>query len=76
MIVPPGFSAPDFSASSIMDKAMRSLMDPPGLARSDLIQTSADPNRRWTRMCGVWPMVSRIVLARMWRLLGNEVWRT
>ena len=40
MIVPPGFSTPRRSASSIIASAMRSLIEPPGLARSDLIHTS------------------------------------
>ena len=40
MIVPPGLSAPDFSASSIMARPMRSLIDPPGFARSFFTQTS------------------------------------
>ena len=62
----PGFNAPDFSASSIIASAMRSLIEPPGLLRSDLIHTlCAVPNRRLTRMCGVLPMVSRIDLAFM-----------
>ena len=63
-MVPPGFSAPERSASSTIDSAMRSLIEPPGLARSDLIQTCcvALPNRRWMRMCGVLPMVCEDVL--------------
>ena len=40
-IVPPGLSLPERSASSTIDSAMRSLIEPPGLARSCLIQTSA-----------------------------------
>ena len=56
-IVPPGSSAPLRSASSIMASAMRSLIEPPGLARSDLIHTVASPNRRLMRMCGVLPML-------------------
>src|SRR5690348_18120922 len=48
------------SASSIIASAMRSLIDPPGLARSDFIHTSArSPNRRLMRMWGVLPIVSR-----------------
>jgi hypothetical protein len=39
MMVPPGLSAPRASAASTMDSAMRSLIEPPGLLRSDLIQT-------------------------------------
>lgn len=36
-ITPPNLSAPDFSAASTIDSAMRSLIEPPGLLRSDLI---------------------------------------
>ena len=64
-IVPPGLSAPLRSASSIIDSAMRSLIEPPGLARSDLIQTFASPNRRFMRMCGVRPM--------LWQTLSNLI---
>ena len=41
MIVPPLASLPLASASSTIDSAMRSLIDPPGLARSLLIHTFA-----------------------------------
>src|SRR5512138_528703 len=72
-IVPPGFKAPLRSAASIIDNAMRSLIEPPGLARSDLIHTSrSGPNRRLMRMCGVWPIVSRM-LAAFKRLLRTGV---
>src|SRR5512136_1513811 len=64
-IVPPGFSRPSRSAASTIASAMRSLIEPPGLARSDLIHTSASPNRRLIRIAGVLPMVSRMLLARM-----------
>ena len=66
-MVPPGLSAPLFSASSTIASAMRSLMEPPGLARSDLIQTCcfALPNSRLMRMCGVLPMVWRMFWAFM-----------
>jgi hypothetical protein len=69
-IVPPGCRAPERSASSTIASAMRSLIEPPGLARSDLIQTCcasfATPAKsRPTRMCGVRPMVSRMLLAFM-----------
>ena len=40
MMVPPGFNAPDASAASTMASAIRSLIEPPGLTRSCLIQTS------------------------------------
>src|SRR5258708_1973161 len=64
MITPPGLSLPDRSASSTIESAIRSLIDPPGFARSCLIQTSArSPNRRLIRTCGVLPIVSRILAA-------------
>src|SRR3989338_1571248 len=47
MMVPPGCKAPLRSASSTMARAMRSLMEPAGLARSALIQTSLPGNRRF-----------------------------
>ena len=71
MMVPPGLSAPDASAASIIDSAMRSLIEPPGLARSLLIQTlCVPPNRRLMRMCGVLPMVCRMVSGDAWVVLG------
>ncbi|MNT10346.1 hypothetical protein D3C72_1451720 [compost metagenome] len=61
MMVPPGFSTPRRSASSTIDSAMRSLIEAPGLLRSDLIQTSCPPpNRRLMRICGVLPIVCRM----------------
>src|SRR5665647_3609474 len=70
MMVAPGLSSPLFSAASTMPSAMRSLMAPPGLLRSDLIQTLRfGPNRRLMRMCGVLPMVCRTLSAFI-RLLG------
>src|SRR6185369_17502688 len=66
MIVPPGLRAPERSASSTMDSAMRSLIEPPGLLRSDLTHTVwLAPNRRLMRMWGVRPMVSRMLAAFM-----------
>ena len=61
-------SRPRCSASSIIVIAIRSLMLPPGFARSSFIHTSTrGSNRRCRRTCGVWPMVSRIVETRMCR---------
>src|ERR1051326_3856090 len=40
-MVPPGFSAPERSAASIMRRAMRSLTEPPGLKYSTLARTVA-----------------------------------
>ena len=57
-MVAPGLSWPAFSAASIIESAMRSLMLPPGLVRSALIHTSRPGNRRSKRICGVRPMVS------------------
>src|SRR5262245_45018562 len=65
-IVPPGRSAPLCSAASTIAIAMRSLIDPPGFARSLFTQTFAPlPNSRLMRMCGVLPIVSRMLSARM-----------
>src|SRR5580765_3983384 len=73
MIVTPGFNLPLRSASSIIDSPMRSLIDPPGFARSDFIQTlCVVPNRRLMRMCGVLPMVSRMFAAFMFFLLSVD----
>src|SRR5215217_6168329 len=68
MIVPPFFNTPRRSASSIIAMPMRSLIDPPGFARSSLIHTSFPGNseyRRLRRTCGVLPIVSRMLLTRM-----------
>ena len=40
-IVPPGCSAPDFSAASTIRSAMRSFTEPPGLKYSTLASTVA-----------------------------------
>ena len=46
-MTPPGASSPEASAASTIASAMRSLMEPPGLARSSFIQTFASgPKRR------------------------------
>jgi len=50
---------------SIKDRIALSMIEPPGLARSDLIQTAASGNSRLRRICGVLPMVSRTLLAFM-----------
>src|SRR6266542_10999 len=65
MIVPPGFSSPCFSASSIIRTAMRSLIELPGLNVSSLTSTVAGMTPRvieLMRTIGVPPMASRIVL--------------
>jgi hypothetical protein len=42
-IVPPGFNAPRRSAASIIDKPMRSLIEPPGFAYSSFRNSSHGP---------------------------------
>ena len=63
-IVPPGFSSPARSASSIIFTAMRSLIELPGLNVSSLASTVASVTPRviaLMRTSGVCPMVSRMV---------------
>ena len=43
MITPPGFSRPSASAASIMVRAIRSLIEPPGLALSSLVNSRQGP---------------------------------
>jgi hypothetical protein len=65
MIVPPGFSSPWRSASSIMRTAMRSFSEFPGLKVSSLASTVASVTPRviaLMRTSGVLPMVSRMLL--------------
>src|SRR5262245_23212391 len=64
IIVPPGFSFPSRSASSIIRTAMRSLIELPGLNVSSLTSTSASITPRvmlWMWTIGVLPMASRMV---------------
>ena len=64
MMVPPGLSRPFRSASSIIFRAMRSLVEWPGLNVSSFTSTSALTSPRvmaCIRTIGVPPMVSRIV---------------
>ena len=64
MIVPPGFSRPARSASSIILTAMRSLMELPGLKVSSFASTVAFTMPwviRFNRTIGVCPMASRMV---------------
>ena len=75
-IVPPGFSLPEASASSIIARAIRSLIDPPGLERSDFSQTWAlSPKIRLTRICGVLPMVWRTLAAMVMISAPQKYWR-
>src|SRR5687768_15028462 len=64
MIVPPALSFPVRSASSIIFRAMRSLIELPGLNVSSLIRTSAAMTPRviaLTRISGVLPIAPRIL---------------
>ena len=72
MMVPPGFSRPSRSASSIILRAMRSLIELPGLKVSTLASTSAAMiplGMRCRRTSGVCPMVSRMVL----QIRGDDI---
>src|SRR5438128_6950983 len=61
MMVPPGFSNPAFSASSIIFTAILSLMELPGLKVSTFANTVAfiPLVTWWSLMRGVFPMDSR-----------------
>ena len=64
MIVPPGFSRPAFSASSIILTAIRSLIELPGLKVSSLASTVASMTPlviELMRTIGVLPMASRML---------------
>ncbi|MNE27772.1 hypothetical protein D3C80_1211930 [compost metagenome] len=66
IIVLPCFNNPFCSASSIIDKAILSLILAPGLALSSFIQTLwTEPNSLFIFTCGVLPMVSNILLYNM-----------
>src|SRR5690606_15713957 len=60
IIVPPGFSLPDFSASRIKANPMRSLTLPPGLKYSSLAkrETPSGKANRLIRIIGVQPINS------------------
>ena len=62
-IVPPGFSFPLRSASSISLIPIRSFTEPPGLMYSSFASTVAASSgtMRWSRASGVWPTRSRTV---------------
>jgi hypothetical protein len=65
MMVPPGFSRPVRSASSIIRTAMRSFSEFPGLKVSSLATTVASVTPRvieLMRTSGVLPIVSRMLL--------------
>src|SRR5947209_16338676 len=67
----PGFSVPSFSASSTMDRAMRSLMEPPGFCPSSLarMRTSGLGLRAVTSTSGVFPIRSRTLAKEATTLL-------
>ena len=85
MIVPPGFSRPAFSASSIIRTAIRSLIEFPGLNVSIFASTVASMTPRVMRLMrtiGVLPMTSRMfpatlrtVMAKMLRDRGCAAFR-
>ena len=59
-MVPPGFSAPDARAPWTIDRAARSLIEPPGFMNSALprISQPVSSDRRFRRTSGVWPIRS------------------
>src|SRR5690606_11572171 len=58
-MVPPGFSQPAFSAASIIDRAMRSLIEPPGFWLSSFRNRRQGPvSIRVTSTIGVLPIRS------------------
>src|SRR5213593_744180 len=79
MIVPPGFSWPARSASSIILTAIRSLIELPGLKVSSFASTSAFTTPlviELIRTMGVSPMASRIVAAIFLTELVYVIWRS
>src|SRR5688500_463818 len=64
MIVPPGLSSPDFSASSIILRAIRSLVLLPGLKYSSLVKNVPGTPLKilWSFTMGVFPIVSTMEL--------------
>src|SRR5262245_42185870 len=71
MIVPPGLSLPERSASSIIFTAIRSLIELPGLNVSILANTSASTRPRgirFSRTSGVLPITSRMFWATFLRV--------
>src|SRR3954469_21080674 len=65
-IVLPGPMTPRRSASSIIERPMRSLIEPPGFARSAFIHTSTCGRCAYSRLMRIWgvsPMVSRMLAA-------------
>ena len=58
--VPPGFNAPEVRAARTMDRAARSLIEPPGFMNSALPRISHPvwSDRRFSRTRGVFPIRS------------------
>ena len=67
MMVPPGFNLPSRSASSIIFKAIRSLIELPGLVDSTFANTIAGISLviLFNLTKGVFPIVSKILLYHM-----------
>ena len=79
MIVPPGFSSPARSASSIIFTAIRSLIELPGLNVSILAKTVACTTPFVIELIctiGVSPIASRIVAAIFLTDLVYVIWRS
>ncbi len=61
MMVPPGFRLPSRSAASIMDSAIRSLIEPPGLRFSSLRNSRQGPvSKLRTSTIGVLPIMASV----------------
>jgi hypothetical protein len=59
MIVPPGLRLPSASAASIIERATRSLIEPPGFWFSSFRNSRQGPvSRLRTSIIGVWPIRS------------------
>src|SRR5687767_3782892 len=75
-MVPPGFSEPSFSAASIIERAMRSLIEPPGLALSSFTKRRQGPvSKPVSSSIGVRPIRSRAEAAgggRGWVVKGSS----
>jgi len=64
--VEPGLIRPSFSAASIMERATRSLMEPPGFWLSSLRKRRQGPVSKWvTSTRGVAPIRSRLERGRV-----------
>jgi hypothetical protein len=69
-MVPPGLSRPSASAASIIERAMRSLIEPPGFWFSSLRNRRQTPVSMWvTSTIGVSPIRSRAERAVVGRVM-------